>query len=158
MESQDVLEALKKMPLTDLRKVSAQATHLLTKGVLNTSPLERDVYESICDALKLEGVSSLPPFTVFARTNTFASFRRGVILFLEYIEQYCKPKKRLERMKIIHVFLRMLVRRLRRDGVPLSSKTMASALLRVENIVEDQFPGYRESGLLPILLKKYQLR
>ena len=156
MESSDVLMALKEMSLTDLRKVSAQAAFLLTKEQLNVSPLERDVYESICDTLKFEGIAP-PPFGTFARTNAFSSFRGGVVCFLQYIGQHCAPKMRVERQKVIYVFVRMLARRLRRDGIPLSAKTMSSTLSRIENIVEDQFPGYRESGLLSVLLKKYQI-
>jgi hypothetical protein len=151
--------ALEKMNREQLREVWAKASALLGVQGSKTpttdakgSERPRDFYDEMKRLLEADGVFC-PPFPVFAKSRNFVAFKAGVDVLYAYVDKYFKPKKRLERSRIHKVLLGLIVTHMRAEGrVPVSVNTVARRLVAVGGLVDMEFPGYRESNMLPIML------
>ena len=151
--------ALTELSPSELRKLKSEC-----EGLLNAQGVEaqgadltdaQHIHWLFTDKLKAEGKPCLP-FFALTKAAHYSTFIDGVKMFYNFVDHFLKPANKTEREKAVQVLPRMLARRLERDGVPVSHSSLSSALQRVSSIVDDQFPGYRESGLLPMLISSHQ--
>lgn len=146
-------EDLASLSQTQLRELVTRASALLDR------PQDDSATGLVHDAL--DGIfrkrgEKLPPMSVIKKLPHYGSFRDGSTALLEYIDTYLKPSTRVERLKAVNVLLAMLIRWLERREIPISHRAVSQSLSRVASIVDKQFPGYRQSGLLPMIVKAHQ--
>ena len=152
----DVLEQLSSLTSDQLREVASRASLLLsaqTPSVAKQTGDEELVFSVVSDLFKDRGLSEAP-FRVIAKQSYFPKYRESVASLGKYIDRFIKPKTRVERRKVVLILVRMLIRWMTEASVPVSYKTVALNLSKVPDLVDRQFPGYRQSGLLPILVKQ----
>lgn len=151
MSSQAIISQLAELSPKELKELAARANFLLGT---DDSPEDEDlVHRQIVQVLRDYGVLSTPPLK---KLPHYSQFKKGVVDLLEYVEAYFAPKKKIDKIKVVMILVKMLARQIKREEIPVSHRTISQALNRVGSIVELQFPGYRESGLLPMLIAKHQ--
>jgi len=138
--------------LTDAER--AQLMQVLAPAKVNGDALEGEelVYDVIKEHLDEVGLDTYP-YHVFRARHNYGDFRRGAKIVLDYVGRM-RPKGRAEFRKGIIVLVRMLLRRLERDGITCSIGVVMKNLQRVPAIVDDAYPGYRVSGMLNWLITK----
>jgi len=135
----------------DLRELKGRVEYLL-KGDKNVDDCGAQIHRVITDELTARGIYGMP-FGVLKKQAYYAAHKEGSASVEEFSKRYMKPPSRVEALKVYRVLVKMLSRRLIAEGTPLSPKTMSQGLKRIPAIVDCQFPGYRESGLLPAIYR-----
>lgn len=148
MSVQEIINRLPTLSQSDLSKV-----RVVLQGLGSAQDLddriegETLVYHLLKQRLEDYGLSP-PPYVAFRRTRHFTKFREGAKVALAYVAKFLKPKGPVEFRKGLTITLRSLTGRLERDGVEVSLGACAVNLYRVPAIMDEMFPGYRESGML----------
>lgn len=157
MLAAEMISNLERLSPAELRDLAARATFLASTGGSSTAdealPL---VFSQVQQILKDAGVET-PPLKVVKAQGYYKALLEGSDTLIQYINANLHPESRGEKIKGVQVLLRMLVRWLENCGIPVSVGTVARNLSKVPSLVEKEFPGYRESGLLPIILKRYRI-
>lgn len=158
MAADDLMLALAKLSPKDLKEVQARTAALLSsQSDPKADEAETLVYQQMVNVLKDLGHADLPPLKVIRLSKGGKALKEGTPKFVRYVEKHFRPQRRIDKINCLQLLLKMLVRRLHRDGVPVSVTTLAQGLLRIAEVVDDEFPGYLESGFLPLLLKKFNM-
>lgn len=151
----DVTRLLPGMTPDQLRQVIARSTVLLG-GADHPPNLDTDlalVHSVVSSVLASRG-TRCPPLGVIVRQSYFPELRMGAQVLCEYVDKYVLPSTRGERAKALRVFIEMIVRGLPPRGIPVTVRTVCQSLTSVGAYVEQQFPGYLESGLLPVVVRR----
>lgn len=157
--SQELMQALASMSAKDLKEVQARTAFLL-QGQQQDEKVDeaiKVVFHQMSIELREKGHLDIPPLKVVLQGKAGKGLRNGSKYFIQYIEQYFQPEKKIDKLHGVQLLLRMLIRRLERDSIPVTVTTLAQQLSKINVVVEDEFPGYRQSGFLPLLLKKFRL-
>lgn len=112
------------------------------------------VWEIIQQVLRLRGVSRTMPYTVLRRQRFFKQYRDGCGIAGDFVRQYCGTLKGGWERKAWRVCIDALLRKLKTQKIPIGPMTISQNLGRIPDIIEDAFPGYRESGMLPYVISK----
>lgn len=104
------------------------------------------VHELICKEL---GERVAPP----QRLAHYSKFKANVGWLADFIRRHFKPTRRNEWLAGFRLAVTQSARALRVAQAPLTHKTLSLKLRYFNDVVDRQFPGYRESGLLPYLLR-----
>ena len=155
-----VIQDFPSMSQGQLKKVMAAAQYLLNEanpsGSWNSSTamVYRLVDQVVSDSI---GSASLP-LGIFLRSRSVSKSKVNAVSagLITFIKNNFGCSNRAEMCKAITILARAVVNRLRRDGVPISHQTVFANLSRVPTIVDSQFPGYRQSGMLKMLLSAPQ--
>ena len=114
---------------------------------------EQFVLSELERIVKADG-GTVPPLFVLSRRHYYGLWQEGVKNVLLYIETYFHPKDVRERKQILYVLLSVLSVYLKQGGVSVSLENCVSQLHRISDVIDSQFPGYRENGLLLKLIEK----
>jgi len=147
-----LLEQLHELDEDGLREIRSQASFLLAERVPDTDS-ESGFYAVMCDVLTEHGCYSPIPYGTFKRLPQYKAFREAVPVVTSYVRQYLKPANRLEERKAYNVLLAMVCRWLKTVEIPRTVKTCVENLEKIPSLVEVRFPGYREAGMLPAILR-----
>ena len=114
------------------------------------------VYDVLERMMLTRGVR-VPPLAVVRRGRAGRSLVQGSHRLVQLVRTDLAAKKPAQVRVGIELVLRLTARRMRRAGVPVSAESIAFNLGKCSEWVDLEFPGYRENGLLPVLLKMRQL-
>lgn len=112
---------------------------------------EVTVYRAMSDAMAGLG-SKAPPLSVFAKGPSYARFVKLVPDIVEFVNDNFHPKTRIQRQSILQFLFKMLGDGARKNNIPLSARSMVNRLPYLVDYVDQQFPGYREARMLPMVL------
>lgn len=147
-EAKRALSVLSSLPAEQKRAAFAMLGSSSTESS-ESSTLYIQLSKVICD---LTGTQMLP-FSVFSKHETIATWKRSAPIISSYIEREVKPRSHSERIKCEYIFCKILVQWMLKIGIPVSIYTAVKQLPQLLGCVEAEFPGYRESGLLPMILR-----
>lgn len=158
-QADKLLADLPRMSRSDLQQVWARAQALLgssppptNRKHLDDGPV-RELYHELVQVMA-EGKLRMPPFPVFTKMTLYPIYREGAPIFLEYIDENFKGVKKTERMRLTRILLRAIIFHVRAiPSIPISPTTIIRRIGEVSPIIDRQFPGYREAGLLKLLLR-----
>ncbi len=150
-----ILDSLGQLSKKELRELRARATLLLgaEDGSKDASSEHALVYDKVREVLKEYGILSAPPFKTLKGLPFYASFNRGADEVLKYAATYFPDATRIERGKILSILVSSVARYVSRVA-PVSPKSLCQALNSVGEAVEEDFPGYAENGLLPMIVAR----
>lgn len=139
----------------DLRQLRAAISARLDAGLSKPSSKKGTidlVLEEIVTTMKARhGEYSAPP--LLKRSQGYPAFREKVEGDLEkYFEE--AEANRIERTALIHFAIGLLVENLRRMRLPISARAVMNHIHRLPSVVDRAFPGYAESGLLHLVIRK----
>lgn len=109
------------------------------------------LYTAMVDVLRARGVLQCPPMKVFLKTGYGKAFASNAQPFIDYVMLAFAPKNKIYQQKALLVVLEVICDWVA-ERAPLSITSLSRALSRASDIVDTSFPGYRESGMLSILL------
>jgi len=110
------------------------------------------VYRWMEEALKRRGITS-PPYSLLKKQSWFSTFKAGAEHLDAFINQYFQVQRRAERYKLYLRVGDLLITDMVERGVPVSPRALATSLTRTSQVIDLAFPGYRESGLLNVIIK-----
>lgn len=143
---------LKGLTPAELEEVRTKALFLLRRSGSRAADVPETLYDAIRDHLLSRGVS-VQPYSVFRRKSKHrTTFDQVASTLREFTDQHLKPKTHLQRIQAYGVLLNAVTRRLQGQGIPLSLNTFLSTLPKAPSLLDLEFPGYLESGLLPQVL------
>ena len=149
----DLMAALPGLSAIELKQAMARIQALMGREPLSgeSETQEVAVHTVMMEVIKKFG-GQCPPYGVVVRMDHYPRFNGVADLLVFFVRENFKTTSRAQTRKIYSILLEMVARRLRRDSVPVSHKTLTDALPRLADICDDQFPGYRQSGLLNALI------
>lgn len=159
--NETLMEALADLPPDQLREVVSRANFLLDPVSSGGKPAgdpagdadQQLVVHEIEALLSQAGDRRALPLSVLMNSAAGKPFRQGVPLFMGFIREYFAPARKVQTVRIVRVLLGCIAQDLTRRSAPVCPRTVCQSLARVASIVDQSFPGYREAGLLPFLLK-----
>jgi hypothetical protein len=149
-----LMDSLGTLSPAELKELQARATALLGSGSAADETVEGMIHDAIEVALRSFGAQSVLPLRVVRQQAWYKDFKAGSAELLAFIDECVKPTTKLERIKVVRVFVRMIARQLSDWQVPVSYKTLAQNLKKVATIADLQFPGYQACGLLGVIVRK----
>jgi hypothetical protein len=146
-----LIEELSQLSEKELKEVQKLSSLLLQGDGTSTreGKDEEMVHDAICSEL-----SERIPYRILPRASHYKEFKAKASELAEWVRENLEPKTKLERKKGLSILIRILCRWLRDCNVPLSHRALTRNLQKVPGLVDREFPGYLESGLLPIVLSK----
>lgn len=95
----------------------------------------------------------LPPLSV-ALDKMGGSLRSAATVCDRVIRDSAPELTRLQRVSCLALFARLAFDRLNTVGAPVSGKSMLQQLENTPALLDEAFPGYAESGLLGLVLRR----
>lgn len=148
-DASELAVEISRMSKEDQRKLLA----LLGSLISEKPDLDPSVESVVFDAIRTHLKGRMMPMAVFRKQRYYKSFREGSAELHQFIRTEFKISGGPKYIALVHVLLRMLVRQLKKETLPVSPSVLATHLIRIPDVCELAFPRYRESGLLPILLQ-----
>lgn len=157
MSTTEIMEALPDLSpqeLEEVRKRTSALLELQRSAGSSENDDAQNLHRQMQDTLERWGIPESLPYGAAKRTSHWKQFTEGAEAFMGFVREHIKPRRRAEEARAVYVLLDMHCRRLREQGIPLSHRTLSQALKRTPQVVDDQFPGYLRSGLLPAIIRK----
>ena len=144
---------------SELQTVQATTTHLLSGKV--EDKIEEDeedlfmFYAQLAKSLSLKGINVLP-WVVFKkrRLKSFRELKRKFSSTTVYTIKHFGNLNAKERRRLYNIYGMTIVNWVETNPVvPLTVSTTIRMVDRLPEFIANAFPGYAESGLLPLILE-----
>lgn len=160
MTFDDILTALPSLDRAELRRIAAVTSSLLGTeqgegGVADDVAFTYGLIEEVLSNHKLR----LPALSYFLNSSEFkrTKFKLGARTFVAFLEEF-RPKSQAEKRAAGLICLEAVEQCLDEQKLPIRLRTIAQWLPNVAVYVERQFPGYIESGMLPVIVQRLARR
>lgn len=153
MSTKQFIKSLHKLTPAELEQVKARATALLNGG--DDADLTSDeelVLKRITIIIEDRGETCIDRSRV-KHSPTYSTFRDGVQMLMNFVDQFIQPKDAVDREAACSVMLNAVVACMAPKR-PVVFTTICQDMQKISSVIDDQFPGYRESHLLPMLLRQ----
>jgi hypothetical protein len=154
----EVLAYLAKAEPKHLRDIRARCTYLLGPAAAGdekeqaTADVEEQVLYEAARAALSRGGTTTPPYSVFRRGRDYKAFQRGAGIVSAYVVANFGKMRRAERQDVYELLVRRLAIWLRAGKIMPLMAPVGNNLQKIPALIDEWFPGYRESGLLPQVL------
>lgn len=164
--SNDILKRLAGLSAADLHAVQQRAGLLLGNQArsfsapTSSASIEsvEETYQLVREFLRQRGDSPPPPWMVWSRKAPPASvrvFKEGSDTLNSFITRYLKVTRRSERLLASRILVRAVIAGMEeRKFTRVKVDTIGSELRVLRDHVEAAFPGYIDSGWLPLIMKQ----
>lgn len=155
-----IQSSLPKCSPDELKKVKMLVDFFLSgKGedaqpaAISGDALDKELlYMEASAALNRHGTNT-PPWSTFTRLNTFKHFEEGYEELRLFRERHLSNLRRPGRQKLYRITSDIIILSLVGSSLPLKLTIFCRRLKQAPELVNQQFPGYAASGLLPMMLK-----
>lgn len=106
---------------------------------------EQDVWDALTWAI---GIKESLPLFLAQPTMPRSKYQNAVDIAQSYVRRYCPGLKRMERLQVMRVCFRALMRVLREKDIEPTPHEMVANMSSLAWAVDQEFPGYAEAGLL----------
>lgn len=146
----DVIAVLPRFTRADLQELQVRISALLGDADSEGPAI---VHGVVVEYMRRRGGSGNMPYSVLKRSKQFPRFNKGALVLLKFIDDYLPKIVRVERRKAIYVLVGAAVKYLEYQHIPIGFYTIGDALTRINQVVDYQFPGYIEAGLITAIVK-----
>ena len=140
---------------SDLKDVQARTHALLADSTPSEDSDVRMVYDALVHEVKSIGGKSTMPYAAYAKRSSFAKFKAQVPPFLNFVDTFLLPRSKADRLKAARLLFSMILSAIHRRQARASMSYVLNLMPQVHEIVEQEFPGYRDSGMLHIILRQH---
>jgi hypothetical protein len=147
-----LLEELKALDSTALQQVASTASALLSASANRAEASGALWYATIQDRLQSHGVI-VPPYGVTNNGPLASAWKRGTRAMQAYADDL-QPKTARDAARVRSLLTSQLIDWLRYTKCPLSLKALIQNMPNIGTAMAHSFPGYRENGLLRMLLSE----
>jgi len=158
MNYDSISKAIKKLNPSELARLRSEITALLS---LRSGRADHDAHEeenvsdtrfglwAICDMLQRNGLE-YGSVAMLQRHRDFAQFK----IQYEGVNKFFGKAKldKVQRRSLYQIGLKLLYENLVEMGIPVSAVTMMHHIYRVPSLINQQLPGYAQSGLLKLVV------
>lgn len=103
------------------------------------------VYTAISESM---GGRGIPPLFAILKSKQAANFRAGASILYGFMEEVIRPSQRPMRNQSLYILVQCVLSDIRRQKKDLTVYWISMGMRGIWSIVERDFPGYLESGLL----------
>lgn len=150
----DVFAALPTLSRKELQELSARISALTSQADgPDASGDDGILYDAMAQACRRAGGEVAPWSVVMASgRKRFADASKS---FWLYVSTHLEPKGKDERRTAAQVLMNAAADRIMRcPNRPVCVKTLLDECFKIHDVTDDAFPGYRESGMLRVLLRR----
>lgn len=159
----DILSSLPDLSAGELQELQARVGLLLGNAAPATtsSSTAPEVFELIRDRLRQRG-DSAPPWSVWSRrapASAVKALKEGAATLERFVTKYLCVSKRVDRLLATKILIQVVIAGMAdRQFQRIKVDTVGSELQRLRDHVESAFPGYIDSGWLPLIIKRVAAR
>ena len=154
---EEINNRLPRLSQEELVELSKRIQFLMSTKKRKTNPVDEDAFYSILgNELKRKIRYKAPPLPVFKKTADYKLFSQVFEDTLDYMSEVFK-RERITRPKKLHFYLiatKIVLSDCEGSPVPLSMRSLLTSYKLLPGLIDRSFPGYAQSGLLPMLLKQ----
>lgn len=158
MDKDQIIKALPKLSQKDLKQIKIRLDFLIQ--ATNDSKNSRDkelFYATICEVYCHKTKNKLPFFTIFIKSKNKKSLDQTYLFITNYFNSFTSNIKikgsiKIARQKFYILFAKLVISYLIEQKLPVSIVTILSHHEKFPGLIEIQFPGYIESGLVQEIL------
>ena len=162
MHVREIMEALTRLTKPELDQVATAIRALGGKSASERKPrdpTEADkagalFLEEMGHALRRAGIE-FRSMDSHQRSALYPSFRDKAH---DLLTEYLKDMQRVERHGIISLGMDLLIAELRCYSDGAGSNKVMSHIHRIPDIIDQNFPGYAEAGLLPLIINRDRIK
>lgn len=153
----NVLHSLDALSPDELETVRAKATMRLKTSTPTTSAHARTgsntdlVLDAIVEVLSAMGVEYVNA-SILRKSASFKSFNEKMPELFLYLEKI--TTQRVERRAMLRLVIELLYQDLARMNVATTARTLMSHAHRIPAVINNNFPGYADAGLLHWIVKR----
>jgi hypothetical protein len=155
-EFKQIIDLLPILSNDELREVGMRATALARPESNRIDPvIATTIHEQMISILREKGIRNLPhPATLFGgQTDSSIHFYKTARALSEYVQANFTGLTKAQTFLLYHNLLCLTVTYIMQSPViPLSFRSLCQQALNIEEIVNQEFPSYQESGLLSVAL------
>lgn len=152
---EQVLELIPELTASEAKDIKARLTYAGKQSVTGKQDREdTDVelfYSAIHQEFERRGLE-IPNWFMFKKTDNISYLRKNVQANKEFFNKHL-PTRRPERLHAFKIISRLMVDWLQKIGLTVTPGVLVRNLSNVQFVIEDNFPGYIESGLLHLAMK-----
>lgn len=149
-----VVESLPHLTEDELRKVAARVGFLLTCKNESSSSDDSLILDCIASALQSRGIE-FSSIAMLRKSSVYNSFRsEKVPAILAYFDNQNAKFTRNELRMIISMGVDLLIDALGAQGLGISGRTLLSHSHRIPSVINAAFPGYAQSGILSMIVRR----
>jgi hypothetical protein len=135
----------------ELSQIREQLSMISTMKPVPAGTDEGLALESICEGLSSLGVEYAYP-TLLQKTDGYSSFRCKVGPVMQFLRRGMKEKNEIRAALVLAT--QLLYQDLTSSGFPATARTIMRHFHRVPSVINRNFPGYAQSGMLSWIIKK----
>lgn len=164
MDKNEVLKILPLLSVQELKQIRGAVDSQLKRGKKSKKSTSADerFYNIICDEFFKKRLSHFPSYYRFKKNPDFAYFKKNHKLLVEFEKEVFsslgRSLNRREKDCLYRGFARLLYRDLQRINASCTVGIVARNLGRIPDIINKEFPGYIENGLLYMLITKRAIK
>lgn len=151
-----IVSQLDSLSPEEIKQVKARTSFLLDhmKSDNNNADdfAKRTFYDDLAKELRERGVESVPPYVAFRRSGYGRRLDNAYEHISSFIDWHMPRLKRTEHRRALRVLAGVIAQIARMHKVPLSMVALLNCCENVHEYVDEAFPGYIESGMLPIVV------
>lgn len=119
------------------------------KSVANEESMEHILFEVMQDVL-LDNHIKIPHFNYFKKTPAYKKFKENMEFVSGFFDKGFAPRRltRVKRRKLYRMVMELLIISMKEAGITITSNSFTTMLKNIPSIIQTNFPGYIESGLL----------
>jgi len=146
----EICTSLAKLTVTDLQKLQSRITTLLDYQETSTiaPQFSEELYQAITHVLKILQQTT-PPFSVLKKSRHYRVFLKQTEKLNRFDQQLPANLSMLLRVHFYSYCIQLICDGLKTRDIPLNLSTVISSLHLIPSLIEQAFPGYLASGLLP---------
>jgi uncharacterized membrane protein YecN with MAPEG domain len=154
MKVQELISLLGRFQKKDLLKIRSAINHLIGEVETSVSDDTEMLFNAIVHLLNMR-----LSYASFLKTKSLRSQwknkARGVV---DFIHTTFAPKDKATEYAVTLLLVQLLMEDMKKRNVLISLRTLVLNLGRVPVVFDDQYPGYREAGLVGVILKQMGAR
>jgi hypothetical protein len=174
IEKSNIADTLAGRSEAELREIATRCQFLLgnvantTDGDSATKPAKagskddqealQTAWDAFCQALQASEGSKPLPLSLTLRSRYGGQFRKVAKAIDRLIREDFRCKLPVERVKVARLLVGLAASEMEKQGLTVSIKTLCDRLKNPNAVIDRAFPGYRASGLLPMIVKRKNVK
>lgn len=154
MQYSEIAKEIRSLNKKDLKSLKTLVNYLLDSQDESKNLLL--FYDTLVEEARNKGIY-LTYHSKFKKSSHYASFKEKFDQLEEFTELVAKDFSLRQRKALYRLYAKLLINALQKSKTEVNMIICSMSIDRIPALVSKSFPGYVESGLLPMLLKSKEV-